>query len=66
MRNTLLTLFFITVFYSPFVYAKDLYFAGFSFLGNADQDFRYPVAVNLFNKNTTVFKNLRYSFKKTK
>lgn len=57
MRNTLLTIFFITVFYSPFVYAKDLYFAGFSFLGNADQDFRYPVAVNLFDTNNTVFKN---------
>ena len=38
-------------------YAKDLYFAGFSFLGNADQDFRYPVAINLFDTNNTVFKN---------
>ncbi len=26
-------------------------------MGNADQDFRYPVAVNLFNKDNTIFKN---------
>lgn len=56
MRKTLL-LIFVTFLYSPFIYAKDLYFAGFSFLGNADQDFRYPVAVNLFDTNNTVFKN---------
>lgn len=37
--------------------SKDLYFAGFSFLGNADQDFRYPVAAKLFNENPTVFKD---------
>ena len=38
-------------------FAKDLYFAGFSFMGNADQDFRYPTAVDLFNNNNTVFKD---------
>ena len=31
MRNNLLLLFFITVVWSPFVCAKNLYFAGFSF-----------------------------------
>ena len=41
---------------SSHIQSKDLYFAGFSFLGNADQDFRYPVAVDLFNKNNIVFK----------
>ena len=57
MRKTFFTLFFVIFLTSPYTFAKDLYFAGFSFLGNADQDFRYPVAVNLFDKNSTVFKN---------
>ena len=52
----LTSIFFYFCFFSAAI-AKDLYFAGFSFMGNADQDFRYPVAVNLFNKDNTIFKN---------
>ena len=42
--------------FSNQVSSKDLYFAGFSFMGNADQSFRYPVADQLFNDNNLVFK----------
>ena len=52
----LTSIFFYFCFFTVAI-AKDLYFAGFSFMGNADQDFRYPVAVNLFNKDNTIFKN---------
>ena len=38
------------------VWSKDLYFSGFSFMGNADQNFRYPVADKLFKENNLVFK----------
>ncbi len=55
---------FIPIFYA-FIYllsvnpvlSKDLYFSGFSFMGNADQKFRYPVANELFNKNNLIFKD---------
>ena len=39
------------------VLSQNLYFAGFSFLGNANQDFRYPVAAKLFEENPTIFKD---------
>ena len=39
------------------VFCQNLYFAGFSFLGNANQDFRYPVAAKLFDENPTIFKD---------
>ncbi len=48
--------FIIFLFTTNFAISKDLYFAGFSFMGNADQDFRYPVAVDMFTKENTVFK----------
>ena len=38
-------------------FCQNLYFAGFSFLGNANQDFRYPVAARLFDENPTIFKS---------
>ena len=42
--------------FSNQISSKDLYFAGFSFMGNADQSFRYPVADQLFNDNNLIFK----------
>lgn len=38
------------------VFSKNLYFSGFSFMGNSDQNFRYPVADNLFKENNLIFK----------
>ena len=48
-----------TFFYLIFcntLWSKDLYFSGFSFMGKADQNFRYPVADKLFKENNLVFK----------
>ncbi len=57
-KKILIIYIFLTVFLISFsAKSNNLYFAGFSFLGNADQDFRYPVAVSLFNKNPIVFKD---------
>ena len=55
-RRILVLVFFIFCFFVNIANSKDLYFAGFSFMGNADQDFRYPVAVDMFTKENTVFK----------
>lgn len=52
--KTFILLFIITFFTE--LKAKDLYFAGFTFMGNADQNFRYPVADKLFKENNLVFK----------
>ena len=41
-------LFFILSFYS---YTQNLYWAGFAFIGNKDQNFRYPVAIEIFNQD---------------
>ena len=47
----------VLYFFVPYtLISKDLYFAGFSFVGNADQSFRYPVADKMFKKNNTIFK----------
>ena len=48
-EKNFITLIFVFFFLHLMFTLKILYFAGFSFLGNADQDFRYPVAVNLFD-----------------
>ena len=42
--------------FSNQISSKNIYFAGFSFMGNADQSFRYPVADKLFNENNLIFK----------
>ena len=47
----------ILYFFVPYtLISKDLHFAGFSFMGNADQSFRYPVADKMFKENNTIFK----------
>tara|TARA_B100000989_G_C19520522_1_gene463951 strand:+ start:1521 stop:2684 length:1164 start_codon:yes stop_codon:yes gene_type:complete len=47
--------------------SKDIYFSGFSFMGNADQNFRYPVAHKLFTNNNLIFKEpLDMALKKLK
>ena len=57
-KKILIIYIFLTVFLISFsAKSNNFYFAGFSFLGNADQDFRYPVAVSLFNKNPIIFKD---------
>ena len=59
MRKILLTLFFIFFSLSN-VNAKDLYFAGFSFLGNADQDFKhlYELEEGIEHKITKIAKEI--------
>ena len=44
----LYVLFFNFSFYS---YSQNLYWAGFAFIGNKDQNFRYPVATEIFNQD---------------
>jgi len=44
-------LFFILSFYS---YTQNLYWAGFAFIGNKDQNFRYPVAIEIFNQDNSL------------
>ena len=57
-KKILIIYIFLSVFLISFsAKSNNFYFAGFSFLGNADQDFRYPVAVSLFNKNPIIFKD---------
>ena len=49
--------FFLIFLFTKDLFAQNLYFAGFSFMGNANQDFRYPVAIELYNQNNLVFKD---------
>ena len=56
MRLIFLCYAFFYLIFANTVWSKDLYFSGFSFMGNADQNFRYPVADKLFKENNLVFK----------
>ena len=49
-----LTFFFILYVFSFFSYSQNLYWAGFAFIGNKDQNFRYPVATEIFEQDNTV------------
>ena len=49
--------FFLIFIFAKDLFAQNLYFAGFSFMGNANQDFRYPVAIELYNQDNLVFKD---------
>ena len=42
--------------------AQDLYWAGFAFIGNYDQNFRYPVATQIFENDKLI---LSSTLKKT-
>ena len=58
IKSSLFILLFLVFNILPYnVFCQNLYFAGFSFLGNANQDFRYPVAARLFDENPTIFKS---------
>ena len=41
----------IVSFYS---YSQNLYWAGFAFIGNKDQNFRYPVAISIFEEEKSL------------
>lgn len=48
---------------SSFTYSQNLYWAGFAFLGNKDQNYRYPIASDIYEKdklllNSTLRKTL--------
>ena len=49
-----LTFSFILYIFSFFSYSQNLYWAGFAFIGNKDQSFRYPVATEIFEQDNTV------------
>ncbi len=49
-----LTFSFILYIYSFFSYSQNLYWAGFAFIGNKDQNFRYPVAISIFEKEKSL------------
>ena len=51
------------MFFFPFAascLASDLYFAGFTMIGNADQNDRYPVGAKLYSKNNEVLNKKLY------
>ena len=49
-----LTFSFILYIFSFFSYSQNLYWAGFAFIGNKDQNFRYPVATEIFEQNNRI------------
>lgn len=57
-RNSILFIFFLIFINSCF--ASDLYFAGFTMIGNADQNDRYPVGAKLYSKNNEVLNKKLY------
>ena len=52
-KYTLTFSFFLFIF-SFFSYSQNLYWAGFSFIGNKDQNFRYPVATQIFEQDNRI------------
>ena len=40
--------------FSFFSYSQNLYWAGFAFIGNKDQNFRYPVATEIFKQDNRI------------
>ena len=40
--------------FSFFSYSQNLYWAGFAFIGNKDQNFRYPVATEIFEQDNRI------------
>ena len=63
-KSNLNILFFSTFlfFIASFTYCQNLYWAGFAFLGNKDQNYRYPVASDIFEKDKLI---LSSTLKKT-
>ena len=61
-----LNILFFSIFFfiiSSFTYSQNLYWAGFAFLGNKDQNYRYPIASDIYEKdklllNSTLRKTL--------
>ena len=49
-----LTFSFFLFIFSFFSYSQSLYWAGFAFIGNKDQNFRYPIATEIFEQNNSV------------
>ena len=52
-KYTLTFSFFLFIF-SFFSYSQNLYWAGFAFIGNKDQNFRYPVATEIFKQDNRI------------
>ena len=52
-KYTLTFSFFLFIF-SFFSYSQNLYWAGFAFIGNKDQNFRYPVAIEIFEQDNRI------------
>ena len=52
-KYTLTFSFFLFIF-SFFSYSQNLYWAGFAFIGNKDQNFRYPVATEIFEQDNRI------------
>ena len=52
----------LLIFISSNVFAQNLYWAGFAFIGNKDQNFRYPIAYQIFENDKTI---LSATLKKT-
>ena len=52
-KYTLTFSFFLFIF-SFFSYSQNLYWAGFAFIGNKDQNFRYPVATEIFKQDNKI------------
>ena len=52
-KYTLTFSFFLFIF-SFFSYSQNLYWAGFAFIGNKDQNFRYPVAAEIFEQDNRI------------
>ena len=50
----ILTFSFFLFIFSFFSYSQNLYWAGFAFIGNNDQNFRYPVATEIFEQNNRI------------
>ncbi len=50
-KKSLIKLFLLFIFSINFAYSNNLHFAGFAFIGNANQHTRYPVANEIFKEN---------------
>ena len=50
----ILTFSFFLFIFSFFSYSQNLYWAGFAFIGNNDQNFRYPVATEIFEQDKSI------------
>lgn len=68
MRKTLTQIILlISLFFSQRIYAQDLYFAGFSFIGDATEDNNYPIAMQLYNSDKQILnKQLIHALKSLK